>query len=102
MSDEIYSINQILPNADAGYYDEEENYENAGEKAVAIRSWMKSLLRKIVFYKAEHQRVMDEAATALQHALSQDIVSHSVLPFLELPSYTFVLEDHEDGEEERS
>ncbi len=66
---------------------------------------MRTLLGKIVHYKAEHQRVMDEAATALQHALSQDIVSHNALPFLELPSHTFEMDDHgdeEDGEEEQS
>jgi len=86
MNEEINSINQILPTASAGG-----GYEgDHGEKARAIRTWIRSVLRKIVHYQAEHQRLLDEeVATTLQLVLPQDIVSNNVLPFLELPSYTF-------------
>eukprot|EP00985_Skeletonema_marinoi_P024895 scaffold17763_cov79-Skeletonema_marinoi.AAC.1 len=84
MDDEIDSINQILPNAPAGT----DSY--MGEKAMVIRTWIRSVLRKIIHYKAQHHRLLDEAATTLELAsLPKDIVIESVLPFLELPSYTF-------------
>ncbi|KAK1734891.1 hypothetical protein QTG54_014351 [Skeletonema marinoi] len=84
MDDEIDSINQILPNAPAGT----DSY--MGEKAMVIRMWIRSVLRKIIHYKAQHHRLLDEAATTLELAsLPKDIVIESVLPFLELPSYTF-------------
>eukprot|EP00984_Skeletonema_dohrnii_P000695 scaffold211_cov83-Skeletonema_dohrnii-CCMP3373.AAC.1 len=90
--EEINAINQILPTVDAGgYYDME-------EKAREIRTWIRSVLGKIVRYKAKHQRLLDEAATSLQLALPRDIVMNNVLPFLELPSYTFELENHEEEE----
>ena len=90
MNEEIDSINRILPTVSAGGWDDE------GEKAQAIRTWIRSVLHKIVKYKAEHQRIVDEAATTLQLALPQDIVMNNVLPFLELPSHSFEVEDHED------
>ncbi|KAK1737824.1 hypothetical protein QTG54_011596, partial [Skeletonema marinoi] len=92
MNEEINSINQILPTAYAGggWCDDD------GEKARAIRTWIRSVLRKVIHYKAEHQRLLNEqVATTLELALSQDIVMNNVLPFLELPSYTFEVEDHE-------
>ena len=90
MNEEIDSINQILPDTHAGIC---ENY-NPGEeggKARAIRRWVRSVLFKIAYYKAEHQKVLDEAASALCLALphDHDTMMNSVLPFLELPSYTF-------------
>jgi|SaaInl74LU_5_DNA_1037368.scaffolds.fasta_scaffold67159_1 hypothetical protein len=50
------------------------------------KTWIRSVLRKIIDYKARHQRFVDEAATTLQLALPQDhdIVMRNVLPFLEL------------------
>jgi len=90
MHDEIDTINQILPTTDVG----EPWYDDVGEKARTIRSWIRSLLGKIIEYKAHHQRIMDEAATTLQLALSQDVLANHVLPFLELPSHTFELEIH--------
>ncbi|KAK1737799.1 leucine-rich repeat domain-containing protein [Skeletonema marinoi] len=94
MNEEIYSINQILPTTPAGSgWDDE-----VGGKARAIRGWIRSVLGKIVRYKAQHQHVLDEAATSLQLALPQDIVMKNVLPFLELPSYTFEVADHEEEE----
>eukprot|EP00984_Skeletonema_dohrnii_P034647 scaffold33620_cov151-Skeletonema_dohrnii-CCMP3373.AAC.3 len=82
MNEEINSINQILPTVDAGF-----SGDRAGEKAQALRTWIRSVLRKIIHYKAEHQRLLDEkAATTLQFALPRDIVMNNVLPFLELPS----------------
>jgi hypothetical protein len=93
MYEEIDSINQILPTVNAGC-----GYCDAGEMALAIRTWIRSVLGKIIPYKAEHQRFVDEAATSLQLALPRDIVMNNVLPFLELPSYTFELENHEEEE----
>jgi hypothetical protein len=98
MNEEINSINQILPTVSAGGWDDDDDDE--GEKARAIRLWIRSVLRKVIHYQAEHQRLLDEqVATTLELALSQDIVMNNVLPFLELPSYTFELEDYEEGEE---
>jgi len=83
MNEEIVSINQIL--------------DEDGGNARAIRTWIRSVLRKIVHFKAEHQRFLtEEVATSLQLALPQDIVKNNVLPFLELPSYTFEVEDDEE------
>eukprot|EP00984_Skeletonema_dohrnii_P021466 scaffold10729_cov91-Skeletonema_dohrnii-CCMP3373.AAC.9 len=101
MNEEIDSINQILPTVDAGFYDYDTDHRDDGEMARAIRTWIRSVLRKVIHYKAEHQRLLDEeVATTLEHSLSQDIVMNNVLPFLELPSYTFEVEDHEEGEEQ--
>ena len=41
---------------------------------------------------------MDEARSTLYHALPHDIVMKNVLPFLDLPSYTFEVDDYEDEE----
>jgi len=91
MNEEINSINQILSNAPAG-----DDFNDVGGKARAIRRWIRSVLRKIIQYKAQYQSFLEEAATTLQVALPQDIVIKNVLPFLELPSYTFEVGDHED------
>ena len=83
MNEEIDSINQILPFTTAGdsLYD--------GEKDQAIRTWIRSVLRKIIRYKAEHRRYVNEAAATLHSSLPNDIVLKNVVPFLELPSHTF-------------
>ena len=102
MNEAINSINRILPDASAGYYDEEygeEDDEDYGEKARAIRRWIRSILFKIIDYQEEHQRILDEFATTLQLALPNDIVVNNVLFFLELPSHTFEVEGDEDEEE---
>jgi len=84
MHDEIDAINHILPNVNAGYYEEEE--EDVGEKAQAMRSWIRSVLGKIMHHKAQHLRLLEEdAAPTLQRVLPHDIVINSVLPFLEVP-----------------
>lgn len=45
---------------------------------------------KIIHYKAEHQRLLDEeVAPTLHLALPQDIAINNVLPFLGLPPHTF-------------
>eukprot|EP00984_Skeletonema_dohrnii_P008948 scaffold3345_cov83-Skeletonema_dohrnii-CCMP3373.AAC.7 len=85
---EIDAINQILPNTSAG-----DVYDDAGGKAQAIRTWIRSVLRIIVQYKAEHYNYLKEATITLELALPNDIVSRNVLPFLELPPYTFQAED---------
>ena len=90
MNDEIDSINHILPDTWEGQYDD---YGDNGEKAQAIRVWIRSVLRKIVRFKAEHRRYVNVACSTLQSALPNDIVLKNVLPFLELPSYTFEGED---------
>ena len=72
---------------------------DSGEKVRAIPTWIRSVLRKIVRYKEEHRRVLDEAATTLQLALPRDTVMNNVLPFLALPSHTFEGEDLEDGDD---
>ncbi len=93
MNEEIDSISQTLPTADAGYYDHEEDdgeTDVAGEKAIAIRTWIRSLVGKILHHKAEHRRLLDEdVVPTLQRFVPQDIVMNDVLPFLDLPSYTF-------------
>jgi hypothetical protein len=96
INEEVNSINQILPNADAGDYDDIGG-ENYGQKARVTRRWIRSVLRKIIHYQAEHGRILNDAiATTLQLALPRDIVNRSVLPFLELPSHTFEVEGDED------
>ena len=81
----------ILPNAPVGYW------RGAGGKAQAIRRWIASVLSSIIYYKAEHRRLLDAAATTLQHAFPKDIVLNSILPFLKLPSYAFQGENNEGG-----
>ena len=82
MNEEINSINQILSNAPVG-----DDNDDEGGKALAIRMWIRSVLRKIIHYKAQHQRALEEAAAVLQLqvALPQDILMKNVIPFLELP-----------------
>ena len=87
MNEEIDSINQILPNTHAG------TSRDVGGKAQAIRMWIGSVLRKIIHYKAEHYRYLNEAAAILQPTLPNDIVLKNVLPFVELPAYSFDGED---------
>ena len=84
MNEEINAVNQILPNTSAG-----NEFFDKGEYAVAIRSWITSVLQKIIHYKAEHRRILNDAAATLQSSLPNDIVLKNVLPFLELPPYTF-------------
>jgi len=91
--EEIESINQILPNAFGGIYNILGRVYAAGEKAQVIREWVRSVLRKIIHYQAEHQRLLNEAGSTLHHALPHVIVMNDVLSFLKLPSHTFELED---------
>ena len=109
MNDVIDSINQILPNASAGrvYFDDDDDHDDdddddddPGEKARVIRRWIRSVLRKITHYQAEHQHVLDEIAPILQLVITQDIVMNNILPFLELPSYIFEVGDDDDDDEE--
>ena len=90
MNAEIDSINQNLASARAGTG----RIGDVGEKAQAIRTWITSVLRKITHYKAEHRRILSEATAILQPALPNDILFKNVLPFLELPSFTFDGEDY--------
>ena len=65
------------------------------KKAQVVRRWIRSVLDKMIHYKAVHQRILDEAATSLQLALPRDLVMNNVLSFLELPPHTFGVEDRE-------
>eukprot|EP00984_Skeletonema_dohrnii_P009408 scaffold3606_cov76-Skeletonema_dohrnii-CCMP3373.AAC.1 len=80
MKDKIDSINQSLPTASAGDDSDE------GGKARAIQRWIASVLGKIIQYKAQHRSYLNEAATALQSYLPNDIVCNNILSFLELPN----------------
>ena len=100
MNEHIDSINQILSNARAGDgWDDDAREYDIGEKAQAIRRWIRSVIEKIVHYKAQHRSVLSEAATAIQHqyALPNDILTNNVLPFLTLPSHTFEGESNRRG-----
>ena len=77
MNDEIGTISQNL------------EIINDGDKTREIQTWIRSVLGKIVHYKAEHNRILNEAAATLQPALPNDIVLKNIFPFIELPSFTF-------------
>ena len=68
VNEEIDSIHQNLCNARAGWLYEEGDLD-AGEKAQVIRTWIRSVLDKIDHYKAEHQRILEEATTLLELAI---------------------------------
>ena len=84
MNEKINSINRILPETPAGDVDDE---FAISLKARAIERWIKSLLGKLLHYKAEHQRLLGETETTLQLALPQEIVRNNIIPFLELPPH---------------
>ena len=89
----------------AGYFeyrDEDDCDDDVGDKAWEIRSWIRSFLRKIIHYQAEHQRVSNAAATTLQLALPQDIVLKKVLSFFDLPPHTFEGEEEEESSDDES
>ncbi len=95
MNEEIDSINQILPTVAAAHYNNDEQEYVEGEKAMATRAWIESILRQLGHYEAEHRRLLDEdVVPTLQQVLPQDIVMNSVLPFLYLPPFTFEVGDH--------
>jgi len=57
MNQEVDRINQVLPNShENGMTDE-------------IRGWIRSVLRKIEHYKAEHRVLLKEATTLLELAI---------------------------------
>ena len=84
MNEEIGTIYQNLASAPAG-----DLFYHAGGKAREIRTWIRSVLPKLIHYKTEHQRILSEAAATLQAALPNDIVLKSIFQFIELPAYTF-------------
>ena len=89
MNEEVDSIHLILPAASDGGWDANIDIEYEGEKTTTIRRWISSVLGKIDHYKAEHQCLLDEAATTFQLTLPAEIVRDNVLAFLALPSHTF-------------
>ena len=88
MNAKIDSINQILSNTSGGKSMFVEEGED-GKKAKAIQLWMTSVLRKVIYYKAEHNRSLKVSAAAFQPFVPNDIVSKNVSSFFELPSHTF-------------
>ena len=94
IQNEVKSIHQILVDAPAG---NPHFRNNSGEKAKVIREWSKGVLGKIIEYKVEHCCLVNVATELLleQHDLPLDVVMNKVLPFLELPLYTFDGEDCE-------
>ena len=107
LNEEIESIKRVLPDALAEEGWEDDEVHDYVEKAREIRRWIRSVIVKIIGYKAEHQRVLNEAATTLQLVLPRDTVMNYVLSFLELPPHTFEgedetysLEEEEDSVEE--
>mmetsp|Transcript_22544 Transcript_22544/g.34830 ORF Transcript_22544/g.34830 Transcript_22544/m.34830 type:complete len:244 (-) Transcript_22544:67-798(-) len=88
MNDKLGAINQSLPTTPAG-----DGLFDVGGKAQTVQLWISSVLSTIVQYKVRHRSYLNEAATTLQLALPNDIVLNNVLPFLELPSFTFEGED---------
>jgi hypothetical protein len=101
MNEAIDAINHILPNTPAGRLGLDNDDE--GGKGQAVKQWIRSVLRKLVDYKQQYRNLLTEATTILVEDLAllpRDIVLNNVLPFLELPSYTFEGEEEEDEEEE--
>ena len=95
---EIDSINRILPNTPSGNgwnWDRMDYGNDVGEKAQAIRTWLRSVLGKIVHYRAGHERLLnEEVEPTLQVVLPQDLVRNNVVSFLALPLQSF--EDNHD------
>ena len=58
-----------------------------------IRSWISSVLSKIIDYKAQHRGILIEAEASLMQLLPHEMVKGNVLPFIELPAHTFHGED---------
>eukprot|EP00984_Skeletonema_dohrnii_P007527 scaffold2736_cov82-Skeletonema_dohrnii-CCMP3373.AAC.6 len=92
MKDKVDAINQSLPTTPA--------VDNKRGKAEVVRTWIRSVLHKIIDYKAQHQSLLNEAATTLQLAFPKDLVLNNIFPFLELPSHTFEGEVYGEEEEE--
>jgi hypothetical protein len=83
MSEEIKSINQILPNTDAGtslfrivpntaltslvWFDDGGTVRGAKTRVIPL--WIRSVLRNMEKYKVEHHTLLKEAATTLELAL---------------------------------
>ena len=84
LNEEIDSINQILPNADAG-----DEYNRVGDKTRMVRVWIGRVLQKIIHYKVEHYLLLSLAAAALAEVSPNEIVINSMLSWLQLPDYAF-------------
>ena len=75
MNEEINSINEVLSDTPS------DDFIFAGWEDQAIDTWIRSVLRKITHYEVEHRLYLN-VTTALEPALSNDIVLNNVLPFL--------------------
>lgn len=99
MKKEIDSINQILlPSTSTS------TAAAASDRGLvqAIRGWIARVLCKLIGYKAQHGRLLQEAAAALKagNRVLEDNVRRDVLPFLALPVYRFEGEDYGEDESE--
>ncbi len=104
MNRAISSNKQILLNRPSRYgCDAIYEYNDSEWKAKAIRKWIRTVLGKIVRYKAKHRRVLNEAASSLQLVLPEDLVMNHIFSFLvPLPSHTFEgeVEEQESSDDE--
>ena len=98
MNDLISSINGMVQNASVGRGWVGSESQRSGEKTRVIREWISSVLSKIIHYKAQHRRLVNEAATVLSDILPNDILTNNILPFISLPSHTFDGEDYHNGD----
>ena len=95
MNEEIESVNLILPNTSSGDF----RYDDNGEKAREIRTWITSVLHKYIHYTEKHRSYLNVAAATLQSSLPNDVVLKNVLPFLELPSDTCAADDDDESDD---
>ena len=89
LNETIGSIKRILSRTNPG-----DDFFNIGRKAIAIRGWIARIVRKIIHYEAEHQRLLNETSATLLHVLPADIVINGILPFLEFPPHSSDEEFH--------
>jgi hypothetical protein len=104
MNRALRSNKQILLNRPSRYGCDAIYEYNDGEwKAKAIRKWIRTVLGKIVRYKAKHRRVLNEAASSLQLVLPEDLVMNHIFSFLvPLSSHTFEGEEEEESSDDES
>ena len=64
----------------AGDGEDDDNVEGKAQAEV-VRMWIRSVLRKIIQYKAEHRCYLNDTATTLKLPLPNDTVFKNALPF---------------------
>lgn len=98
MIEVIHSIKHTLPNAPPGIGLEHRRPLDPEEKGDLILGWISRINHKIICYKLQHRRILNEAESILQRFVPNEIVGNAILPFLELPSYSFHWEDGANSE----